>query len=85
MANEIKFNTAPPEWEKVSNVYISAPPMNNEGKFKHGTRFRGNVNGAEMEVVKIQGTLAVIKNLKTGDVISYGLKALEHCDVTILE
>lgn len=63
----------------------------NEGRFKPGTRFRGNVNGAEMEVVKIQhgrdsrNPLAVIKDIRTENIISYGLKALKKCDVTILK
>jgi hypothetical protein len=59
--------------------------MDNKGKFKAGTRFRGNVNGAEMEVVKIENKNATIRDLKTGNIFSYGLQALEHCDVTILE
>lgn len=65
--------------------------MDNAGKFKPGTRFRGNVNGAEMVVVQIQSgrdsrnPLVVIKDVRTGNIISYGLKALEKCDVTILE
>ena len=63
----------------------------NSGKYRPGTRFRGNVNGAEMEIVKIQfgrdsrNPLAVIKDLRTGNVFGYGLRALEKCDVTILE
>lgn len=56
--------------------------MDNTGKFKPGTRFIGNVNGVEMEVVQIQNTMVVIKDLK-GNIFNYGLKALEHCDVTI--
>lgn len=65
--------------------------MDNKGKFKPGTRFRGNVNSAEMEVVKIQSgrdgrnSLVVIKDIRTGNIINYGLNALEKCDVTITE
>ena len=59
--------------------------MDNTGKFKPGTRFRGNVNGAEMEVVRIENRNAIIKDLKTGNVFSYGLRALEKCYVTILD
>lgn len=55
----------------------------NARKFHPGTRFRGNVNGAEMEVVRIEGTNAIIKDLKTGRVFTYGLRALEHCDVEV--
>lgn len=65
--------------------------MDNKGKFKPGTCFRGNVNGAEMEVVKFQSgrdghtTTAVIKDIRTGNVFGYGLRALEKCYVTILD
>ena len=55
----------------------------NDGKFHRGTRFRGNVNGAEMEVVKIEDKNASIKDLQTGRVLTYGLQALEHCDVEV--
>ena len=55
----------------------------NTGKFQPGTRFRGNVNGAEMEVVKIEDNNATIKDLKTGRVFIYGLQALEHCDLEV--
>ena len=56
----------------------------NAGKFHPGTRFRGNVNGAEMEIVRIEnGTIAIIKELKTGKTFHYGLKALEHCNIEI--
>ena len=55
----------------------------NAGKFHPRTRFRGNVNGAEMEVVRIEDKNAIIKDLQTGKVFSYGLKALEHCDVEV--
>ena len=57
----------------------------NTGKFRPGTRFEGNVNGALFEVVKIEGHNATLKNLHTGDIFTYGLRALEKCDVTILE
>lgn len=59
--------------------------MDNKGKFKPGTRFRGNVNGALFEVVKIEGHIATLKHYPTGETITYGLRALEKCDVTILE
>lgn len=57
--------------------------------FKPGTRFRGNVNGALFEVVKVEkhksGQSVTLKEIKTGNLYTYGLKALEHCDITILE
>ena len=62
--------------------------MDNKGKFHPGTKFRGNVNGALVEVVKIdynQVPIATLKDLKTGHIFTYGLRALEKCDVTILE
>ena len=74
--------------------------MNNAGNFKVGTQFVGNVNKAKMEIVKIEreclGTesgrlreasseTVTIKDLKTGRKFTYGLKALEMCDVTIFE
>lgn len=58
--------------------------MDNKGKFKPGTRFRG-VSGAMFEVVKIEGHIATLKHFPTGETITYGLRALEKCDVTILE
>lgn len=59
--------------------------MDNKGKFKPGTKFRGNGNGVLFEVVKIEGENATIKHYPTGETITYGLRALEKCDVTILE
>ena len=59
--------------------------MDNKGKFKPGTKFRGNHNGAMFEVVKIEGHIATLKHYPTGETITYGLRALEKCDVTILE
>ncbi len=59
--------------------------MDNKGKFKPGTKFRGNGNGALFEVVKIEGKIATIKLFPTGETITYGLRALEKLDVTILE
>lgn len=59
--------------------------MDNKSKFKPGTRFLGKVNGALFEVVKIEGHIATIKHFPTGETITYGLRALEKCDVTILE
>ena len=55
----------------------------NVGKFHPRTRFRGNVNGAEMEVVRIEDKNTLIKDLQTGRVFVYGLQDLEHCDVEV--
>lgn len=53
--------------------------------FKPGTQFRGNVNGALFEVVKVEKHSITIKEIKTGNLYTYGVKALEHCNITILE
>lgn len=50
-----------------------------------GTRIRGNVNGAEMEIIKIQGQNAVIMDIKNRNTFCYGLEALRRCDITILQ
>ena len=55
----------------------------NTGKFHPGTRFRGNVNGAEMEVVRIEDKNAIIKDLQTGRTFTYGVQALEKCDLEV--
>lgn len=56
----------------------------NAGKFHPGTRFRGNVNGKEMEVIRIEGTNAIIRDLQTGKVSCYGLHAMERCDLEVI-
>ena len=53
--------------------------------FKQGTIFRGNVNGAMFEVVKIEKHNITVKEIKTGNHYTYGTKALERCNITILE
>lgn len=67
--------------------------MNNVGQFKAGTIFVGNVNHVKMKVLEIQKSntygcykeTALIKDLMTGRIFTYGLMALERCNVTILE
>lgn len=67
------------------------PKTDNIGKFKVGTRFKGDINGCICEVVNIsQGRdnktkTATIKDLKTGNTSLYGLQALERCYLTIIE
>lgn len=71
----------------------------NKGKFRKGTIFIGNVNNEKMKILCIEkptiiGTetgkpleckeIAYIQSLTTGNKFSYGLTALEHCDLTIL-
>ena len=53
--------------------------------FKPGTQFRGNVNGALFEVVKVEKLNITVKEIKTGKLYTYGTKALEHCNITILD
>ncbi len=52
---------------------------------KAGTVFIGNVNKHKFQIVKTKGDTATIKDLTTGKTISYGVKALKHCDISILE
>lgn len=59
--------------------------MDNKGKFNPGTRFRGNMSGAVFEVLKIENKVATVRDTKTGMTINYGLRALEKCNLTILE
>ncbi len=54
-------------------------------ELKPGTIFRGNANGAMFEVVKIENNMATVKELKTGNRYTYGVFALEYCNITILD
>lgn len=69
-------------------------------QLKAGTKIKGNVNGAVMEILKIEtpttatpaernlftfGKTAIIKDCKTGHIFHYGLEALKRCDITILD
>lgn len=69
-------------------------------QLKAGTKIKGNVNGAVMEILKIEtpttatpaernqfsfGRTAIIKDCKTGHIFQYGLEALKRCNITILE
>ena len=59
-------------------------------QLKLGTKFKGNVNGAIMEIIKIENPqsaspVANIKDCKTGHIFQYGLEALKRCNITILE
>lgn len=67
--------------------------MDNVGRFKPGTVFRGNINNAQMVVLEVQKEnlkgcykeLVVIKDMATEKTYTYGLQALERCNVTILK
>ena len=66
---------------------------------KPGTRFRGNVNGAEMEIIKIESkecgvaredsihkfpVSVIFRDCKNGHTHTCGLEALRRCNITIL-
>ncbi len=60
-------------------------------KLEPGTVFVGNVNNVVMELVEIQKSstrqgheTAVIRETETGKLFTYGLDALERCNITIL-
>lgn len=63
------------------------------GKLKVGTIFTGNVNHIKMKVMEIKNSdikgdknqTALVKELSTGKVFAYGLRALERCDLTIMK
>lgn len=59
--------------------------MYNTSDFKVGTKFIGNVNNVEMEVIKIENNkLAVIKSVNSTKLFTYGLDALTRCNITII-
>lgn len=51
---------------------------------KVGTIFIGNINHVKMKVVEIQGKNAIIQKIDTPKKFIYGLAALKHCDITII-
>ena len=65
--------------------------MDNKEKFAIGTQFVGNANGVKCEVVKFvpdrngKPLLVVLKDLKTDKTFTYGLRALEKCDITLIK
>lgn len=69
---------------------VTAP---HKGKIKVGTRFVGNMNGAEFVVIDIKpciskyGTFntAIVQELKHGGLFMVGLEMLEHMLITIKE
>ena len=58
--------------------------MNNL-KIEAGERFMVLRGNAQMEIVKIEGHTAVIKELATGRVFTYGIEALRRCAVERIE
>ena len=65
--------------------------MINTGRITVGTRFVGNVNGSEMVVVGLQHSernqsdVVLIKDSESQRTFHYGLEALLHCDITIID
>lgn len=51
-----------------------------------GTKIKGNVNNAIMEIIKIENEAnAVVRDCKTGHTFQYGLEALKRCNISIIE
>lgn len=53
-------------------------------KFSEGTIFHCNRNNLFFEVVKIEKRNATVRELLSGAIYTYGLRALEELDVTII-
>ena len=55
-------------------------------KIEIGTKIKGNVNNAIMEIIKIENEVnAVVRDCKTGHIFQYGLEALKRCNISIIE
>ena len=50
-----------------------------------GAKYRGNVNGAILEIVKIENQCVLVKDCVTGKINPYGLEAFKHCLLTRLD
>ena len=75
------------QWLKCG---IDMKALFTDEQLKAGTKIKGNVNGAVMEILKIENPqsaspVASIKDCKTGHTFQYGLEALKRCNITILE
>ena len=58
--------------------------INNKEDLKPGTKFFCNNDiNKEMEIVKIENSSAIIKDLTTGKIFTYGLDALTYCYLTL--
>ena len=53
-------------------------------EFEPGTIIRSNVSGELFKVVTAENNLVKLESLKTGKRHTYGLKAFEYFDITIL-
>lgn len=75
------------QWLKCG---IDMKALFTDEQLKAGTKFKGNVNGAIMEILKIENPqsaspVAIIKDCKTGYRFQYGLEALKRCNISIIE
>lgn len=52
---------------------------------RQGIRFKGNINDVEFEIKSIENSIVELIECKTGKRFAYGLEALKHCQITILE
>ena len=52
---------------------------------KPGTKYRGNVNGAVVEIVKADDKSVTYKDAKSGSVFTVGLKMFGHLDIAEIE
>lgn len=52
---------------------------------KPGTKYRGNTNGAVVEIVNADDKSVTYKDAKSGSVFTVGLKMFEHLDIAEIE
>lgn len=53
-------------------------------KIEKGMIFKGNVNNELIEVVDVNDKVVRYRCLKNNRVFSYGRKAFEHCDLSVV-
>ena len=50
-----------------------------------GIKFRGNVNGAEIVILKADAQAVTYRSLQHGTVFTVGRKMFEHCDISLVK
>lgn len=50
-----------------------------------GMKFRGNVNGAEVLILKADAQAVTYRSVQHGTVFTIGRNAFERCDVSLVE
>ena len=50
-----------------------------------GQKFKGNINGAVMEIVNIKDGYVFLKDCKTNKEFMYGIEAFKKCNITMLD